>query len=143
MENQNQEPQEAPEMSDGSKVISDEEIKNLDKLYYSIGEVAKMFDANASQIRYWEKEFQIIKPKKNNKGNRQFTKKDIENIKKIHFLVKDRGMTLEGAKKHLKSHTQEDGVANFEVIKILQDMKKKLLEMKEALDVVPEDMLRD
>jgi len=125
-------------MSDNGNIISDEEIKNLDKLYYSIGEVAKMFDANPSQIRYWEKEFPSIKPKKNNKGNRQFTKKDIETIKKIHFLVKDRGMTLDGAKKHLKSHTQEDGVSNFEVIKILQNMKKMVLEIKESLDVIPE-----
>ena len=72
------------------------------KLYYTIGEVAKMFNVNTSLIRYWEKEFSIIKPKKNRKGNRLFTPKDIENIKLIYHLVKERGMTLQGAKKKLK-----------------------------------------
>ncbi|MBL4706809.1 MAG: MerR family transcriptional regulator [Flavobacteriales bacterium] len=74
------------------------------KLYYSIGEVSKMFDVNASLIRFWEKEFSIIKPKKNKKGNRLFTKKDIDNLHIIYNLVKERGFTLEGAKKKMKEN---------------------------------------
>ena len=69
-----------------------------DKLYYSIGEVAKAFDVNASLIRFWEKEFEIIQPKKNKKGNRLFTKNDIECFKNIYYLVKVKGYTLDGAK---------------------------------------------
>ncbi|MCQ2253634.1 MAG: MerR family transcriptional regulator [Bacteroidales bacterium] len=114
--------------------ITKEEIENLDKLYYSIGDVAKMFNVNTSLIRYWEKEFSILRPKKNAKGNRMFTKKDIENIHKIHYLVKDRGMTLEGAKNHLKNNSQDNGVANFEIIKILQNLKSMIVELKDSLD---------
>ena len=77
-------------------------MKNIElepgKLFYSIGEVADMFEVNTSLIRFWEKEFDIIKPKKNAKGNRLFTPADIENFKLIHYFVKDLGMTLEGAK---------------------------------------------
>lgn len=72
------------------------------KLYYSIGEVAKMFGVNTSLIRFWEKEFDIIKPTKNKKGNRLFTADDIENFKKIFALVKGEGHTLQGAKEKLK-----------------------------------------
>ena len=70
----------------------------IEKLFYSIGEVADMFKVNTSLIRFWEKEFDIIKPKKNKKGNRLFTKEDIENFHIIYHLVKERGMTLKGAK---------------------------------------------
>ncbi len=121
---ENQEPQ--------NEMITSEEIKNLDKLYYSIGEVAKMFNVNTSLIRYWEKEFPIIRPKKNQKGNRQFTKNDIENIHKIHYLVKDCKMTLEGAKTYLKSTT--NGVNNFEVVKTLQGIREMIIGLKESLD---------
>jgi DNA-binding transcriptional MerR regulator len=76
--------------------------QKLTKLYYSIGEVAAFFQVNASLIRFWEKEFQVISPKKNRKGNRLFSPKDIENIEKIYQLVKVRGFTLEGAKNALK-----------------------------------------
>ena len=69
-----------------------------DKLYYSIGEVAKAFDVNTSLIRFWEKEFPILKPKKNKKGNRFFSQEDIKNLKLIYHLVKERGYTLEGAR---------------------------------------------
>ncbi|MBO7440295.1 MAG: MerR family transcriptional regulator [Bacteroidales bacterium] len=113
------------------EVITSEQIANLDKLYYSIGEVAKMFNVNTSLIRYWEKEFPIIRPKKNQKGNRQFTQKDIENIHKIHYLVKDRGMTLEGAKNYLKN---KNGVSNFELVKTLQGIRAMVVELKESLD---------
>jgi DNA-binding transcriptional MerR regulator len=113
------------------EVITSEQIAKLDKLYYSIGEVAKMFNVNTSLIRYWEKEFPIIRPKKNQKGNRQFTQKDIENIHKIHYLVKDRGMTLDGAKNYLKN---KNGVSNFELVKTLQGIRAMVVELKESLD---------
>jgi len=77
------------------------EVK-VEKLYYSIGEVAKMFNVNTSLIRFWEKEFDIIKPKKNKKGNRLFTQQDIDNFHIIYHLVKEKGMTLKGAKKKMK-----------------------------------------
>ena len=107
------------------------EQKNT-KLYYAIGEVAKMFDVNTSLIRYWEKEFSIIKPKKNRKGNRLFTQKDIENFHLIFHLVKERGMTLQGAKKKLKDN-KDDIDNNFEVVKRLSSIKKMLTEIKEEL----------
>ena len=69
------------------------------KMYYSIGEVSKMFNVNTSLIRFWEKEFSILKPKKNAKGNRLFTQKDVDNLHVIFNLVKERGFTLDGAKK--------------------------------------------
>lgn len=106
--------------------------KKVEKLYYSIGEVAKMFDVNTSLIRYWEKEFDVIKPKKNKKGNRFFTKQDIDNFHLIFHLVKERGMTLSGAKKKLKEN-KEDTANNFEVIKALTNIKKLLLEIKDNL----------
>lgn len=102
------------------------------KLYYSIGEVATMFKVNASLIRFWEKEFDIIKPKKNNKGNRLFTVQDIDNLKIIYHLVKERGFTLEGAKNKLKNNRKET-IENVEIIQSLQQIKKFLLELKEEL----------
>jgi DNA-binding transcriptional MerR regulator len=74
------------------------------KLYYTIGEVSAMFDVNASLIRFWEKEFDVLKPRKNKKGNRLFTPADIENFRLIFHLVKEQGLTLEGAKKYLKDN---------------------------------------
>ena len=106
--------------------------KKIEKLYYSIGEVAKMFDVNTSLIRFWEKEFDVIKPKKNKKGNRLFTKQDIENFYLIFYLVKERGMTLKGAKKKLKDN-KEDTINNFEVINSLKKIKEQLLEIKENI----------
>ena len=106
--------------------------KKVEKLYYSIGEVARMFNVNASLIRFWEKEFDIIKPKKNKKGNRFFTKQDIENFNLIFHLVKERGMTLAGTKKKLKEN-REDTINNFEVVKALTEIKNVLLEIKESL----------
>jgi DNA-binding transcriptional MerR regulator len=102
------------------------------KIYYAIGEVAKMFEVNTSLIRFWEKEFDIIKPKKNKKGNRLFTKKDVENFHVIFHLVKERGYTLEGAKKKLKDN-KEDTVDNVEVVKSLQKIKSFLVELKEEM----------
>ena len=106
--------------------------KKVEKLYYSIGEVAEMFKVNTSLIRYWEKEFDIIKPKKNKKGNRFFTTTDIENFHLIFHLVKERGMTLKGAKQKLKEN-KEDTENNFTVVTRLQEIKELLIEIKEAL----------
>ena len=74
-----------------------------DKRYYSIGELAKAFEVNPSLIRFWEKEFDILQPKKNAKGNRKFTPEDVKNLSQIYHLVKERGFTLDGAKIHLKT----------------------------------------
>lgn len=109
-----------------------EKEKTPEKLYYSIGEVAEMFEVNTSLIRYWEKEFSVIKPKKNKKGNRYFTPEDIENFHLIYHLVKERGMTLKGAKLKLKEN-KGDTINNFQVVKRLKDVKELLLEIKENL----------
>ena len=106
--------------------------KPVEKLYYSIGEVSKMFDVNTSLIRFWEKEFDIIKPKKNKKGNRLFTKEDVDNFHIIFHLVKERGFTLEGAKQKLKDN-KEDTVDNLEAVKSLNKIKEFLLEIKAEL----------
>lgn len=106
--------------------------KKVEKLYYSIGEVAELFKVNASLIRFWEKEFDIIKPKKNKKGNRFFTQQDIDNIRLIYHLVKERGLTLSGTKKKLREN-REDTYNNYEVIKTLNQIKAMLLEIKESL----------
>ena len=82
--------------------------KEIQKLYYSIGEVAAMFGVNTSLIRFWEKEFDIIKPSKNKKGNRLFSAEDLENFKKIFILVKGEGHTLHGAKEKLKNWKDEE-----------------------------------
>ena len=104
----------------------------VEKLYYSIGEVAAMFKVNTSLIRFWEKEFDIIKPKKNKKGNRLFTQKDIDNFHIIFHLVKEKGMTLKGAKLKMKEN-KDDAEHNFEIIKSLEDIKNMLIEVRESL----------
>lgn len=108
---------------------------NKKKLYYSIGEVAKYFDVNASLIRFWEGEFDLIKPKKNNKGNRMFTMKDIENFKKIYTLVKINGFTLDGAKKALKSKDLEASLSNKSqtVETKLMAIRNQLVSLKNSL----------
>ena len=105
----------------------------IEKLYYTIGEVAEMFKVNTSLIRFWEKEFDIIKPHKNKKGNRLFTPKDIENFHLIFHLVKEKGMTLSGASKKLKEN-KEDTVNNFEVVTRLQQIKGFLTELRDNLE---------
>jgi len=104
----------------------------LSKLYYSIGEVAIIFDVNASLLRFWEKEFKILKPKKNKKGNRMFTKKDINNIQLIFYLVKERGYTLDGAKAKLKDNV-DDIIENQEIVNRLKIVKEFLIEIKANL----------
>ena len=96
-----------------------------EKMFYSIGEIAKMFDVNTSLIRFWEKEFDIISPQKNPKGNRKFTKKDIYNFRIIYHLVKEKKFTLDGAKDKLKRDKKE--LAN----KI--ELKNKLLKIKRRI----------
>ena len=108
--------------------------KDLTKLYYSIGEVADMFDVNTSLIRFWEKEFPNIKPKKNNKGNRLFSPKEILKIQRIYILVKEKGHTLDGAKKAIKSKESAEDFTdldtNNELINQLEKIKAKLLRLK-------------
>jgi len=103
-----------------------------EKRYYGIGEVAKAFDVNTSLIRFWEKEFDALKPKKNAKGNRKFTPQDIKNLQLIFHLVKERGFTLEGAKTHLKENKQKT-LENFEIIEKLEHIKAELIKIKEQL----------
>ncbi|MBJ6369094.1 MerR family transcriptional regulator [Snuella sedimenti] len=107
-------------------------IELPEKRYYGIGEVAQAFGVNASLIRFWEKEFDILKPKKNAKGNRKFTPEDIKNLKLIFHLVKERGFTLEGAKIHLKEEKQKT-LNNFEIINKLENIKNELQKIKEHL----------
>jgi DNA-binding transcriptional MerR regulator len=104
----------------------------LTKLYYSIGEVAAIFDVNTSLIRFWEKEFTVIQPKKNKKGNRLFTVKDIEHFNKIYQLVKEQGYTLEGAKKAVKTSGKGtlEGNQNELLIQKLEQIKAQLLALK-------------
>lgn len=104
-----------------------------EKRYYKIGEVAKAFNVNTSLIRFWEGEFDIIKPKKNAKGNRLFTQQDIENFKLIYNLVKERGFTLDGAKQKLKQDP-EKVVNNQEIISRLEAVKAELIKIKSQLE---------
>jgi DNA-binding transcriptional MerR regulator len=117
------------------------DIKQLTKLYYTIGEVADMFSVNTSLIRFWEKEFNLIQPKKSKKGNRMFTPKDIENFNKIYHLVKTNGYTLEGAKKALKSkqtvtdskETTNSNQQFTEALEVNDSLVQKLEEIKQKL----------
>lgn len=106
--------------------------KSIEKLYYSIGEVAKTFDVKVSLIRFWENEFDILKPKKNKKGNRLFTPADIDNIRIIHHLVKERGFTLEGAKKKLNEN-KEDTVNSVEIVSKLKEIRQFLINLSQEL----------
>jgi DNA-binding transcriptional MerR regulator len=107
------------------------DIQSLTKMYYSIGELSKMLEVNASLLRFWEKEFNLKVSKRNKKGNRLFSVKEIEVINRIYSLVKVNGYTLDGAKKALKS---KDKSANLDenqlVISKLENIKKKLIELK-------------
>ena len=106
--------------------------KVIEKKYFTIGDVAAQFGVATSLIRFWESEFSILKPKKNRKGNRQFTREDIENVRLIYHLVKERGFTLNGAKEMLKNESQavKDKI---ELIDSLQKVKSFLVEVKSQL----------
>jgi DNA-binding transcriptional MerR regulator len=102
------------------------------KLLYSMGEVTEMFDVNASLIRYWESKFDCIKPHKNKKGNRMFTPSDIENFKLIYHLVKEKGMTLEGANSAMKRRNKSVK-RDVSILERLQNIRAMLLEVRESL----------
>ncbi|AZJ34036.1 MerR family transcriptional regulator [Tenacibaculum singaporense] len=102
------------------------------KRYYKIGEVAKAFGVNSSLIRFWDKEFEIINPKKNAKGDRLFTQEDVKNFKIIYNLVKERGFTLDGAKQKLKKNP-EGVLNNQEIISRLETVKAELIKIKNQL----------
>jgi DNA-binding transcriptional MerR regulator len=105
-------------------------IELPEKRYYGIGEVSKAFNVNASLIRFWEKEFDILKPKKNKKGNRLFTPKDVENLKLIHYLLKEKGMTIAGVKKKM-AENPENLKQNHEVITSLKRIREMLIDIRD------------
>lgn len=105
----------------------------IEKIYYSISEVSKMMDVSMSTIRYWENEFDALKPFKNQKGNRLFKPKDVETVRLIHYLVKTRGLTIKGAKKKLKENRNET-MDNYEVVKRLEDIRQELIEIRDGLN---------
>ena len=109
------------------------EDTKIKKIYYSIGDVSKLFNVNTSLIRHWEKEFNILKPHKNNKGNRQFTQADIDNLHLIYYLVKEKGMTLKGAKQKLKEN-KEKTEKTFEIIKRLKKVKAELIDIRNSIN---------
>src|SRR6478672_6877201 len=106
--------------------------KEIEKLYYSIGEVAEMFNVAPSLIRFWESEFDLIQPKKNRKGNRQFTKEDIDSVRTIYHLVKEKGFTLQGAKEMLKNDTQEVK-DKMDMIDSLKRVRSFMVELRDKL----------
>ncbi len=110
--------------------------KNL-KLYYSIGEVAEMFGVNESLLRFWEREFPQLNPKKAGRGIRQYRKEDIETLKLIYYLVKERGMTLPGARQRMKDR-RESTLRNFETVERLKAIREELIGMRDALDAFTE-----
>ena len=103
-----------------------------EKRYYGIGEVARAFEVNTSLIRFWEKEFDALQPKKNAKGNRKFTPKDIKTLELIYHLVKERGFTREGAKIHLRENRQK-AMDTHDIIRKLEHVKAELTKIKDQL----------
>lgn len=103
------------------------------KIYYSIGEVAQMFGITESTLRFWEKEFPQLTPKKAGRNVRQYRKEDIETVKLIYHLVKERGMTLPGARQRMKDN-REDTLRRFELVERLKAIREELMNMKLALD---------
>ncbi len=105
------------------------------KLYYSISEVAKQFNVNESTLRYWEKEFDIIKPRKTGKGTRFYKQEDIDAIRLIYHLVKERGMTLAGARQKLKNN-KANVIQQTDIVTRLKSIKEELLALKEAFNTL-------
>lgn len=103
------------------------------KLYYSISETAKMFDINESTLRYWEKEFDIISPRKTESGARFYKQEDIDNVRLVYHLLKERGMTIAGAKQKLKDN-KETTIRQEEIVNRLKGIKQELLGIKEAFN---------
>lgn len=109
-----------------------------EKLFYSMGEVSELFDVNQSLIRHWEKQFDVLRPKRNKKGNRLFSPQDVEYLKQIYHLVKERGMTLDGARKALRRHRADSGVPrDAELMERLQHIRSLLVEVREQLKETP------
>lgn len=108
------------------------EIDLPEKRYYSIGELAKAFHVNTSLIRFWEKEFDVLKPKKNAKGNRMFTPEDLTYLKTIYHLVKEKGFTLDGAKEYLKN-SKTKPLDRLDIIQKLESIKLQLINIKKEL----------
>lgn len=106
--------------------------KPVEKLYYSIGEVAGMLDVPVSTVRFWENEFDILKPMKNKKGNRLFTPQDLKNLKMIHHLLKVEGMTLPGAKKRLAGKFDETD-HKYEINESLQKIRELLIDLRDNI----------
>jgi DNA-binding transcriptional MerR regulator len=104
----------------------------ISKMYYTMGEVSAMFDVNPSMVRFYEKEFDVLQPKKNKKGNRLFTPEDIENFKIILHLIRDKGYTLAGAKEYIKGNFN-DSKDNQRIINSLENLKQFLLEVRDQL----------
>lgn len=112
----------------------------IKKLLYSMGEVSEMFDVNPSLIRYWESQFDVLRPKKNKKGNRLFTPEDVQMLKPIYHLVKEQGMTLEGAKRSLKQN-RGSVARDSELLERLQRVRALLVEVREDLKAGDGDLL--
>lgn len=112
----------------------------IKKLLYSMGEVSEMFDVNPSLIRYWESQFDVLRPKKNKKGNRLFTPEDVQMLKLIYHLVKEQGMTLEGAKRSLKQN-RGSVARDSELLERLQRVRALLVEVREDLKAGDGDLL--
>ena len=107
-------------------------------MFYSMGEVAEMFDVKPSLLRHWEAKFDILRPHKNKKGNRMFTPEDVENLKLIYHLVKERGMTLAGAAQYLKNGITDTMRRDMELLDRLQKIRAELVEVREQLKDVPD-----
>ncbi len=107
--------------------------KNKKRLYFSIGEVADYFTVNESLLRFWEKEFDIINPRKSGKGTRFYSREDIENIRLVYYLVKEKGLTLPGAKKQLKEN-RTGVVHNHAIISKLKAIRSELLAIQQELE---------
>jgi len=106
--------------------------KPVEKLYFPIGEVAKLLEVPVSTVRFWENEFEILKPKKNRKGNRLFTQEDLKNLRTIHFLLKEKGMTISGVKKSL-AQGKDDIDYRVEVANSLKSIKEILVELIDSI----------
>jgi len=107
--------------------------QELTKLYYTIGEVSELFGVSASLLRYWESEFSLLKPQKNRKGDRRYIKKDIHHIERIFTLVKERGFTLEGAKKELKKKPKTPSASHQMILNKLLEIRKNLKNLHDSI----------
>ncbi len=104
------------------------------KIYFKIGDIAKKFSVNSSLIRYWEQEFDFIKPNKSNKGTRYYTNQDIDNFELIHHLVKEKGMTIQGVKDYIIQKKKDKSIEKVEVLVTLKRTRKLLTDIREILD---------